>query len=72
MTFRNKSLQDHHDRFWAMKLKGDPDPLAIMQLMDAWHWFELVEEPESPAVAEAFECLLSPGARPASKHMART
>lgn len=65
MTFRDAQLQKHFERV-VSKVQGcPPDQLPVCGLLDAWHWFRLIEGEESARSSEAIELLLSPELRPA-------
>ncbi len=65
MTFRDAELQQHCERA-AAAVSGCPhELLPVFGLLDAWHWFRLIEGEDSPRAAEAIEHLLSPELRPA-------
>jgi len=65
MKFRDQQLQQHYDKTVAC-ISGCPaEQLPILALLDALHWFQLVEGEQSPRVKELLEKLLSPELRPA-------
>ena len=65
MIFRDPELQKHFDRVVSVVQGCPPDQLPVLALLDAWHWFQLVEGAKSPRTTEAIEHLLSPELRPA-------
>jgi hypothetical protein len=65
MTFRDAQLQKRFERAISSVRGYPPDQLPIWGLLDAWHWFRLIEGVESPRASEAIEILLSPELRPA-------
>jgi hypothetical protein len=71
MTFRDPKLQQHCERAVTVVKGCPPEQLPVLGLLDAWHWFHLVEGQDSPRVAEALELLLSPELRPALRQWYR-
>jgi len=65
VTFRDPQLQKHYERAVSVVQGCPPAQLPICALLDAWHWFHLIEGDESPRTREAIEQLLSPELRPA-------
>src|ERR1700761_9487133 len=65
MTFADAQLQKHIGQVVSVVQDCPSDQLLICALLDAWHWFHLVEGDESPRAKEAIEHLLSPELRPA-------
>ena len=65
MTFREPKLQEHVERVVSLVQGGPPEEIPVSALMDAWHFFHLVEGDESPCTQEALEHLLSKELRPA-------
>lgn len=63
VTFRDPQLQQHYERAVSVVKGCLPDQLPICALLDAWHWFHLIEGDESPRAKEAIEHLLSPELR---------
>jgi len=63
MTFRDTQLQKHFERVVSIMQGCPPDQLPICALLDAWHWFHLIEGDDSPRATEAIEHLLSPELR---------
>jgi len=65
MRFRDAQLEKHFERV-VTKVHGCPtEQLPVCGLLDAWHWFCLIEGEGSPRAGEAIELLLSPELRPA-------
>ncbi len=65
MRFRDALLQKRFERVTTSVQGYPPEQLPIWGLLDAWHWFRLIEGEESPRAGEAVELLLSPELRPA-------
>jgi hypothetical protein len=65
MKFRDRQLQQHYDKTVAGLSSCPAKQLRILTLLDAWHWFQLMEGEDSPKVIESVEKLLSPELRPA-------
>ena len=65
MTFRDPQLQKHYEKAVSLVQGCPPDQLPVCALLDAWHWFHLIEGDDSPRAGEAVELLLSSELRPA-------
>ena len=65
MTFRDAKLQQHCERVASLASGCPTDQLPVLGLLDAWHWFHVVEGDDSPRTREALEHLLSTELRPA-------
>ena len=65
MTLRDPQLQQHVERAASVVQGCPPDQFPVCALLDAWHWFQLIEGDESPRATEAIEHLLSAELRPA-------
>jgi hypothetical protein len=65
MKFRDRQLQQHYDKTVACVSSCPAKQLRILTLLDAWHWFQLMEGENSPKVIESVEKLLSPELRSA-------
>ena len=65
MIFADTKLQQHVERAASLMTSLPDEQRPVCGLLDAWHWFCLVEGEQSPRVAEALRLLLSPELRPA-------
>jgi hypothetical protein len=65
MTLRDAQLQKRFERVISSVQGYPPDQVPVWALLDAWHWFRLIEGEESPRANEAIEILLSAELRPA-------
>jgi hypothetical protein len=65
VTFRDAKLQEHCERVAAIASGCAADQISLVGLLDAWHWFHVLEGDDSPRTAEALELLQSPELRPA-------
>lgn len=65
MTFRDAELQKRYERVISTAQNCPPEQLPVYALLDAWHWFSLIDGEESPRSRETIELLLSPELRPA-------
>jgi hypothetical protein len=64
MKFRDQQLQQHYDQKIACVSNCPAEQLPVLALLDAWHWFQLIEGEDSPKVIEVLEKLLSLELRP--------
>lgn len=65
MTIRDAQLQKRFERVISTVQGCPSNQLPVYGLLDAWHWFHLLEGEESSRSSEAIELLLSPELRPA-------
>lgn len=65
MTFRDAELQKRFERVLSTAQSCPPEQLPVCALLDAWHWFRLLDGEDSPRSSEAIELLLAPELRPA-------
>lgn len=71
MTFRDAELQKRFEQVISTAQNCPTDQLPVHALLDAWHWFSLLDGEESPRSNEAIELLLSPELRPALRNWYR-
>ena len=71
MTFRDTELRKRFERVISSVQDCPPDQLPVCALLDACHWFRLIDGDRSPRSCEAIELLLSPELRPALRNWYR-
>jgi hypothetical protein len=67
MTFNDPQLEKHCDKVVSLMTRVPVELRPVIALLDAWHWFMLIEGRESPRVREAIEHLSASELRPALK-----
>ena len=65
LNFRDPKLRQHYERTAAVVSDLPPEEVPVLALLDAWHWFQLIEGEDSPRAKEAVELLLLLELRPA-------
>ena len=68
MTICDPQLEMHFEKVASHNPSFPSELLPVFALLDAWHWFHVIEGDDSPRTREALDLLLSSELRPALRN----